>query len=39
MSSLERVRVREVRDDERDWLHATIEERWGDEIAVGAGRV
>jgi hypothetical protein len=25
--SLQRVHVREVRDDERDWLRATIEER------------
>jgi ribosomal protein S18 acetylase RimI-like enzyme len=33
------VQVREVRDDERAWLRATIEERWGDEIAVGRGRV
>jgi ribosomal protein S18 acetylase RimI-like enzyme len=37
--SLERVDVREVRDDERAWLRATIEARWGDEIAVGRGRV
>jgi ribosomal protein S18 acetylase RimI-like enzyme len=33
------VRVREVRDDERPWVRATIAERWGDEIAVGRGRV
>jgi N-acetylglutamate synthase-like GNAT family acetyltransferase len=33
------VHVRDVRDDERDWLRATIEERWGDEIMVGRGRV
>ena len=33
------MHVREVRDDERDWLRATVEERWGDEIAVGRGRV
>ena len=31
--------MREVRNDERDWLRATVEERWGDEIAVGRGRV
>jgi GNAT superfamily N-acetyltransferase len=37
--SLDRVHVREVRDDERAWLRATIEERWGDEIAVSRGRV
>jgi ribosomal protein S18 acetylase RimI-like enzyme len=28
-----------VRDNERDWLRATIEERWGDEITVGRGLV
>jgi ribosomal protein S18 acetylase RimI-like enzyme len=33
------VHVREVRDEERDWLRAAIVERWGDEIAVGRGRV
>jgi hypothetical protein len=33
------VHVREARDDERDWLRATLEERWGDEIMVGHGRV
>jgi ribosomal protein S18 acetylase RimI-like enzyme len=30
--------VREVRDDERAWLRATIVERWGEEIVVGRGR-
>src|SRR3954447_13538322 len=39
MSSLRAVHVREVRDEERDWLRAAIVERWGDEIAVGRGRV
>jgi N-acetylglutamate synthase-like GNAT family acetyltransferase len=33
------VHVREARDDERNWLRATIEERWGDVIMVGHGRV
>ena len=28
-----------MHDDERAWLLATIEERWGAEIAVGRGRV
>jgi len=37
--SLANVQVHEVRDDERDWVRATIRERWGDEIAVGRGRV
>ena len=31
--------MREVRDDERTWLRATIQERWGDEIVAGRGRV
>lgn len=31
--------MRTLRDDERGWLRVTIEERWGDEIAVGRGRV
>jgi N-acetylglutamate synthase-like GNAT family acetyltransferase len=38
-SSFQRVHVREARDDEQDWLRATIEERWGDEIVVGRGSV
>ena len=33
------MQVREVRDDERDWLRTTIQDRWGDEITVGRGRV
>ena len=33
------MQVREVRDDERTWLRATVEERWGEEIVVGRGRV
>jgi ribosomal protein S18 acetylase RimI-like enzyme len=33
------VEVRELRDDERPWLRATLRERWGDEIVVGRGRV
>jgi ribosomal protein S18 acetylase RimI-like enzyme len=32
------VQVREVRDDEREWLRATLRERWGDDIVVGHGR-
>ena len=33
------MQVREVRDDERAWLRATLRERWGGGIAVGRGRV
>ena len=34
------MHVREVREDERAWLRATLRERWGGEgIVVGRGRV
>jgi ribosomal protein S18 acetylase RimI-like enzyme len=33
------MRVRDVRKDERLWLRETFEERWGDEIVAGRGRV
>lgn len=33
------MQVRPVLDDERTWLRDTFEKRWGDEIAVGRGRV
>ena len=33
------MQVRDVRNDERPWVRATLKERWGDEIVVGRGRV
>jgi len=33
------LQIRDVRDDDRSWVRATIKERWGDELAVGRGRV
>jgi ribosomal protein S18 acetylase RimI-like enzyme len=33
------MEVRELRDDERDWLRATFRERWGSDVAAGRGRL
>ncbi|MGH2669162.1 MAG: hypothetical protein ACRDH5_08630 [bacterium] len=32
-------RVRQVRDEDREWVRDLIRERWGDEIVVGHGVV
>ena len=32
------MQVRELRADEREWLRATLRERWADETVVGRGR-